>query len=154
MPAPRYISIRETDFDTGYEIEQLGQTAGAAAGAVASFVGLVRDQNEGQAVQGLHLQHYPAMTEKVLSDLLDQAEQRWHILASRIIHRIGDLNLTDRIVFVGVASAHRKDAFEACEFLMDFLKTQAPFWKKERRSDGSRWLDARRQDDQAAERWK
>lgn len=144
------ISVQEADFDVGRETEALN--AGALdAGAVASFVGLVR--GEGRALSAMRLEHYPGMTEKALAGIVDTALQRWPLLAVRVIHRYGSLKPGDRIVFVAVAAKHRGDAFTACEFIMDYLKTQAPFWKKEETADGGRWVEARESDDDAAARW-
>lgn len=147
------ISVQKNDFDVGQEYSAL--TAGsAAAGAVVFFVGRVRDFNDGRSVIGLSLEHYPGMTERVLEQLLDEAKQRWQLVSARIVHRVGDLQLGDQIVFVGVSSAHREYAFQAAEFLMDFLKTQAPFWKKELTEVGSIWVGANSKDEKASERWK
>jgi molybdopterin synthase catalytic subunit len=121
---------------------------------MASFVGLVRDMNEGDAVAVLELEHYPGMTEKTINAILDEACRRWSLQAIRVIHRIGRLQPTDQIVWVGAASAHREAALQACAFVMDFLKTQAPFWKKEATPKGPRWVEARSSDETAAERWK
>lgn len=147
------ISIQHADFDAGIEIAQL-RAANRSTGAVASFVGVVSDINESAEVSSLALEHYPGMTEKTIADIIAQAKQRWPLLAVRVIHRIGELHTTDQIVFVGVASRHRGAAFSACEFIMDFLKTQAPFWKKEKTVAGERWIDARSSDDDAASRWR
>lgn len=147
------ISVQEQDFDVGAEYQQLieGDTG---AGAVVFFVGRVRDMNLDQSVSGLYLEHYSGMTEKVLNDILTEARQRWDVIAVKIIHRIGQLALGDQIVFVGVASAHRSSAFQAAEFLIDFLKNQAPFWKKELNSRGhSVWLDAQEKDEVSSRRW-
>lgn len=147
------ISVQTADFDLSEETRLLneGQTG---VGATVAFVGLVRDNNLDDQVSGLHLQHYPGMTEKALSSIVEQAEQRWEILNATVIHRIGDLSTTDQIVLVAVSSPHRGDAFAACEFIMDYLKTEAPFWKKERLNDGSyRWLEVRGSDQEAAGRW-
>jgi molybdopterin synthase catalytic subunit len=142
------VDVREADFDAGAEIAAL--TAGDAdAGAVASFVGLVR----GGEVAAMTLEHYPAMTTAALADIVARARERWQLRRVRVIHRIGRLLPGERIVFVGVASSHRHDAFAACEFIMDYLKTQAPFWKKEETPQGARWVDAREADDVAAARW-
>ena len=152
------ISVQEADFDAGAEIAALS-TGREDVGAVASFVGLVRaDKTAGtsagaNAVQAMTLEHYPGMTEKALQEIVVQAEARWELLGVRVIHRVGRLRSGDRIVFVAVASSHRGDAFAACEFIMDFLKTRAPFWKKEETPQGARWVDARESDDAAAERW-
>ncbi len=146
------IAVREADFDVGAETAAL--TAGdLSAGAVASFVGLVRDRNDGSGVAAMTLEHYPGMTEKALAAIVDEARGRWEIKAVRVIHRVGPLLPGDRIVYVGVSSAHRGEAFAACEFIMDYLKTRAPFWKKEDTPDGGRWVDARESDDSAAGRW-
>ncbi len=147
------IQVSETDFDPGVEIAAL-HAGQPKVGAVASFVGLVRDLNEGDAVATLTLEHYPAMTEKSLREIIAEAENRWSLLDVTVIHRIGRLLPLERIVFVGVASMHRGDAFAACEFIMDYLKTRAPFWKKEGTPQGERWLAARGSDEAAADRWK
>lgn len=145
------VSVPYDDFDVGEEYAQLAQ--GTQAGAVVTFVGKVRDMNLGDDVTGLSLEHYPGMTERSLINICEQAKQRWPLLNIRVIHRVGELDLGDQIVFVGVSSVHRSAAFEACEFVMDYLKTQAPFWKKERTGDGARWLESRNCDAKAAERW-
>ncbi len=146
------VSVQEADFDVGAEIAAL--TAGdARAGAVASFVGLVRDVNEGAGVVEMTLEHYPGMTEKALAEIVAEAQARWDIYAVRVIHRVGRLLPCERIVFVAVSSAHRGEAFAACEFIMDYLKTRAPFWKREVTPAGARWVDARESDDSAAQRW-
>ncbi|EGA69644.1 molybdenum cofactor biosynthesis protein E [Vibrio sinaloensis DSM 21326] len=145
------VSVLVDDFSVGDEYQALAQ--GSAAGAVVTFVGKVRDMNLGDNVTGLSLEHYPGMTEKALSEICDQAEQRWPLLNVRVIHRVGDLDIGDQIVFVGVSSAHRGAAFEACEFIMDYLKTKAPFWKKERTTQETRWVESRDSDAKAAERW-
>jgi molybdopterin synthase catalytic subunit len=146
------VKVQAQDFDVGRELDAL--TAGRRdVGAVASFVGLVRDANDGHAIQGMTLEHYPGMTEKALEDICAQAHARWELLGTLVIHRVGPLAPGDRIVLVGVASGHRGEAFAACEFIMDYLKTRAPFWKKEDTPQGGRWVDARESDDQAAERW-
>ena len=145
------ISVQFEDFSVAEEYAQLSQ--GTDAGAVVTFVGKVRDFNQGDAVTGLSLEHYPGMTEKSLEEIVLQARERWPLLKTRVIHRVGDLALGDQIVFVGVTSAHRGAAFEACEFIMDYLKTRAPFWKKEQTPDESRWVDARETDTSAADRW-
>lgn len=124
-------------------------------GAVVFFVGRVRDLNEGEAVRRLHLEHYPGMTESVLHQLAEQAAVRWPLNRVRVVHRVGDLHPSDQIVFVGVSSPHRQAAFDGAAFVMDVLKTEAPFWKKETGPDGtSRWLDARQSDTTLAERWR
>ena len=146
------ISVQEADFDPGAELAAL--SAGRRdVGALANFVGLVRDANDGSGVSAMTLEHYPGMTEKALGEIVEQAQQRWALLDVRVIHRVGRLEPGDRIVFVGVASAHRGDAFAACEFIMDYLKTRAPFWKREDTDAGTRWVEGRDSDQQAAARW-
>ncbi|MCB1737674.1 MAG: molybdopterin synthase catalytic subunit MoaE [Gammaproteobacteria bacterium] len=145
------ISIQADDFDTGAEIAALH--ASADVGAVASFLGCVRDNNDDNNVGTLTLEHYPGMTEKAIAQIIDEAMARWTLLDVTVIHRIGELHPTERIVLVAVSSAHRGEAFAACEFVMDYLKTRAPFWKKEVTPDGDRWVDARATDDEAAARW-
>ena len=147
------IRIQEEPFDTGALIAETHR-ANPKVGAVATFVGLVRDVNEGSDVSGMTLEHYPGMTERAIEGICRDAAERWDILDARVTHRVGNLRPTDPIVIVVVASGHRKDAFEACEFIMDFLKTRAPFWKKERTGSGERWVEARASDDEAAARWK
>jgi len=147
------IRIQAEDFDAGRELEAL--TKGQRdVGAVASFIGVVRDANDGRAVHSMTLEHYPGMTEKALAGICQEAQERWNILDTLVIHRVGPLAPGDRIVLVGVSSAHRGEAFEACEFIMDYLKTRAPFWKKESTPEGDKWVDARDSDDVAAQRWK
>ena len=147
------VRVQQDDFDVGRELEAL--TRGRAdVGGLASFVGLVRDANDGQSIRGMTLEHYPGMTEKALEDICAQAHARWNLIDTLVIHRVGPLVPGDRIVLVGVASAHRGEAFAACEFIMDYLKTRAPFWKKEDTAAGQRWAEARASDDTAAERWK
>jgi molybdopterin synthase catalytic subunit len=150
------VSVQEADFDAGAEIAAL--SAGREdVGAVASFVGLVRADKAvekiGAGVTAMTLEHYPGMTETALEDIVKEARQRWEFFDARVIHRVGRLLPGDRIVLVAVASAHRGEAFAACEFIMDYLKTRAPFWKKEQTPDGGRWVDARESDDHAARRW-
>lgn len=146
------VRVQEKDFDLGQELAAL--TAGRVdVGAVASFVGLVRDRNDGQGVSAMTLEHYPGMTQLALEDIVGQAKVRWDLLDVLVVHRYGRLLPGDKIVLVLVSSAHRGDAFSACEFIMDFLKTSAPFWKKETTPDGSRWVDARDSDTEAAYRW-
>jgi molybdopterin synthase catalytic subunit len=147
------VRIQEADFDAGRELEALTRGRGDV-GAVASFIGLVRDLNEGHAINALALEHYPGMTEKALEGICRDAHARWDILETIVIHRVGKLAPGDRIVLVGVSSAHRGEAFHACEFIMDYLKTRAPFWKKEATPEGDRWVEARASDDAAAQRWK
>ena len=147
------VRVQEADFDLGAEIQRL--TSGdLRIGALASFVGLVRDSNDGAGVARMTLEHYPGMTEKSLAEIVEQARGRWDVMDATVIHRVGELQPGDNIVLVVVASAHRGDAFAACEFIMDFLKTRAPFWKKEETPEGGRWVDARESDDVAAEKWK
>ena len=146
------VRVQTGDFDVGRELEAL--TCGRAdVGGLASFVGLVRDANDGHAVTGMTLEHYPGMTEKALEDICVQASARWDLIDIVVIHRIGPLVPGDRIVMVGVASGHRGEAFAACEFIMDYLKTRAPFWKKEATPAGERWVEARASDEAAERRW-
>lgn len=144
------ISVQTQDFDPGHEIEVLG-ARDEDVGAIASFIGLVR--GEGDAVRAMRLEHYPGMTEKALEEIAATALQRWSVHDIRVIHRIGLLRPGDRIVLVVVSSKHRGDAFAACEFIMDYLKTRAPFWKKEASPEGERWVEARDSDDDSAARW-
>jgi molybdopterin synthase catalytic subunit len=146
------IRVQTQDFDVGAELAQL-RAGDARVGAVASFIGTVRDMNDGSGVSEMELEHYPGMTEKALEDIVAQARARWDIFDALIIHRVGPLRPLDQIVLVAVTSAHRGEAFAACEFMMDFLKTQAPFWKKETTPQGSRWVDARVSDDKALKKW-
>ena len=146
------IRIQEKDFDLSAEIAAL-RKGDPRVGAVVSFLGTVRDMNEGSEVQVLTLEHYAGMTEKALEEILSQAKSRWDIYQALVIHRIGPLLPEDQIVLVAVTSAHRGEAFAACEFIMDFLKTAAPFWKKENTQEGTRWVDARVSDDAAMARW-
>ena len=147
------VRVQTQDFDTGFELSQL-RNARKDTGAVVSFIGQVRDLNDGDNVSQLTLEHYPGMTEKALEAIVSQAQNRWDIFDAIVIHRVGTLQPTDQIVLVAVSSAHRGEAFKACEFIMDYLKTEAPFWKKEVTSTGERWVDARLTDDDARERWK
>ena len=146
------VSIQAEDFDVSYELAQL-RANDARVGAVCSFVGTVRERNEGSDVSSMELEHYPGMTEKSIIAMMEEAAKRFDIHGVRVIHRIGLLQPQDQIVLVAVTSAHRGMSFQACEFLMDYLKTQAPFWKKEVTPDGSRWVDARVSDDKALARW-
>ncbi len=146
------ILVQPQDFEHAEEYQRL-KNHGTQYGAIATFTGLVRDMNLGANVKGLFLEHYPGMTEKVLEDLALQATQKWSLGAITIIHRIGQLDVNQQIVFVGVSAKHRKEAFEACQFLMDFLKTQAPFWKKELRDDAEYWIEKRQSDDLAVQKW-
>jgi molybdopterin synthase catalytic subunit len=146
------VSVQQEDFDIGAEISAL--TKGRhQVGALATFTGLVRDVNDGSGVHAMTLEHYPGMTENALQEIVAQARDRWDVDGVRVIHRFGRLMPGDQIVFVAVTSAHRGESFAACEFIMDFLKTRAPFWKREETPDGARWVDARDTDDSAAERW-
>ena len=149
---PARVSIQSADFDLGVEIAAL-RAGDAGIGAVASFVGTVRDGNDGSTVSALELEHYPGMTEHAIEAMIDEALRRFDLRAARVVHRVGKLAVGDQIVLVAVSSAHRGTAFQACEFLMDYLKTQAPFWKKETTPAGSRWVDARVADDAALARW-
>ncbi len=144
--------VQAEDFDIGAEIAAF-RRADPGIGAIASFIGLVRDVNAGDTVSGMTLEHYPGMTEKALAAIVDEARQRWNIIDALVIHRIGELKPLDQIVLVVVSGAHRGAAFAACEFIMDYLKTQAPFWKKELTAAGARWVEARTADVQAAGRW-
>ena len=146
------ISVQTEDFDAGAELAQM-RLAHPEVGALVSFVGQVRDLNDGAMVSGMHLEHYPGMTEKALSGIASQAMQRWELADALVIHRYGDLKPLDQIVLVVVASAHRQAAFAACEFIMDYLKTEAPFWKKESTPEGERWVDAKEVDEVAKSRW-
>ncbi len=147
------VRVQTEDFDVGAEIAAL-RAGDPRVGAVASFIGTVRDVNEGTGVSTLTLEHYPGMTEKSLDEICAQAKARWDILDTLVIHRVGEMQPLDQMVLVAVTSAHRGEAFAACVFIMDFLKTRAPFWKKERTPQGERWVDARASDDAAAERWR
>ena len=147
------VRVQTQDFDIGAEIAAF-RRADAGVGAVASFIGLVRDVNEGDAVTGMTLEHYPGMTEKALEGIVAEAKGRWDIIDALVIHRVGELKPLDQIVLVVVTGAHRGDAFAACEFIMDYLKTQAPFWKKEATATGGQWVDAREGDDIKAARWR
>lgn len=146
------IFVQTEDFDLSTEVAKL-RAHNPAVGAVVSFVGVVRDLNEGADVQAMELEHYPGMTEKALQDIVDQALNRWPLMDVLVIHRVGLLLPLDQIVLVAVTSKHRGDAFAACEFVMDYLKTQAPFWKKETTAQGERWVDARETDDAALAKW-
>jgi molybdopterin synthase catalytic subunit len=146
------VTIQSQDFDLGAEVAAL-RAGNAAVGAVAAFVGTVRDRNDGSGVASMELEHYPGMTERAIEAMIDDAVQRFGIDGARVVHRIGLLQPLDQIMMVAVTSAHRGSAFQACEFLMDYLKTQAPFWKKEQTPAGARWVDARVADDAALQRW-
>jgi len=144
--------VQTGDFDIGAEIAAM-RRENPKVGAVASFIGVVRDLNEGDRVAEMTLEHYPGLTEKALEKIVAEARSRWNIYDALVIHRVGTLKPGDQIVLVVVTGAHRGEAFEACEFLMDYLKTRAPFWKKERTAAGARWVEARESDDLAADRW-
>jgi molybdopterin synthase catalytic subunit len=147
------VRVQTEDFDAGRELAALrGQDR--SVGAVAAFIGIVRDVNANASVASMTLEHYPGMTEKALVAIIDDAKSRWDIADAIVIHRVGALKPTDQIVLVGVASAHRGEAFAACEFIIDYLKTQAPFWKKEDTPEGTRWVEPRASDDEAAARWR
>lgn len=146
------VRIQTEDFDLTSEVNQL-RVANPKVGAVVTFVGTVRDLNEGADVAEMELEHYPGMTEKSLQDIVAQARARWEFFDALVIHRIGPLKPLDQIVLVAITSSHRGEAFSACEFIMDYLKTAAPFWKKEQTPDGARWVDARESDDHALEKW-
>jgi molybdopterin synthase catalytic subunit len=146
------VSVQAEDFDAGREIALLSEGR-TNVGAVASLVGLVRDTNEGSGITDMTLEHYPGMTEKALEEIVAKASSRWPILGARVIHRYGRLMPGARIVLVAVAATHRGEAFQAAEFIMDYLKTQAPFWKKESTPEGGRWVDARESDAAAQARW-
>ena len=147
------VLVQREDFDVGAEVEVLAR-GNPKVGAVASFIGLVRDVNDDAAVRTMTLEHYPGMTERSIAQIVEEARTRWDVIDCTVIHRYGELKPADRIVLVAVASGHRGDAFEACEFIMDYLKTRAPFWKKEQTPQGARWVEARTGDDDAAARWK
>ena len=146
------VRVQTGDFDVGREMATLRQ-GNPRIGAIASFVGVVRDLNDGERVSSMFLEHYPGMTERELEKICAEAKARWRILETLVVHRVGELAPTDQIVLVIVTSGHRGEAFAACEFIMDYLKTRAPFWKREETPDGSRWVEARTSDDEAAARW-
>lgn len=146
------IKVQTEDFNQQIEYDRLRKES--HTGAIVTFTGLVRDINQGEKISALTLEHYPAMTEKALHEIVEKAKLRWSLIDVSVIHRVGELQLLDQIVFVGVASLHRGDAFAACEFIMDYLKTQAPFWKKETNSEGEcYWVDARESDQSALNKW-
>lgn len=153
----RYVAVQQEDFDLGHEARQLSQLAGNV-GALCTFTGLVREFQQAAgaepSVDELFLEHYPGMTEKSLREIVDQASARWPLLGCRVIHRVGALHPGDQIVLVATASAHRHAAFESAEFIMDYLKTRAPFWKRQTGAAGSEWVEHRDSDEQAAARWK
>ena len=146
------VRVQQADFDVGAELAAL-RRGNPQIGALASFVGLVRDGNDGSGVSEMTLEHYPGMTEKALAEIVEEASRRWQIIDSLVVHRVGRLLPSEQIVLVAVAGVHRGEAFAACEFIMDYLKTRAPFWKRELTADGARWVAARAVDEQAAERW-
>jgi molybdopterin synthase catalytic subunit len=146
------VRIQTADFDAGAEIAAL-RRGNPKVGAVASFIGVCRDANDGDAVSKMTLEHYPGMTEKALEKIVAEAKGRWNVMDVLVVHRVGELKPTDQIVLVVVAGSHRGEAFAACEFIMDYLKTKAPFWKKEQTPEGTRWVEARTSDDEAAQRW-
>ena len=146
------VRVQNEDFDAGAEIARL-RGGDPKVGAVAAFIGVARDVNDGAAVATLSLEHYPGMTERALEGIVAEARTRWRLIDALVIHRVGALRPTDQIVLVAVTGEHRGDAFAACEFIMDYLKTRAPFWKKEATTEGERWVEARSDDDDAAARW-
>ncbi len=146
------VRVQREDFDAGAEIAKL-RANDPRVGAVASFIGVARDTNDGERVAAMTLEHYPGMTERALEDIVAQAKRRWNVIEILVIHRVGELKPLDQIVLVAVTGSHRGDAFAACEFVMDYLKTEAPFWKKESTPSGARWVEARASDDVARDRW-
>ena len=146
------VSIQTGDFDLGHEVARL-RANDSRIGAVCTFTGTVRDRNDGQSVSSMELEHYPGMTEKAIEAMVDEAVARFAVYGVRVIHRVGLLQPLDQVVMVAVTSEHRGSSFQACEFLMDYLKTQAPFWKKEQTPEGARWVDARVADDAALAKW-
>ena len=148
-----YVGVQTQDFDIAHEY-QLMRHGNQQDGAIVFFTGLVRDFNQGNDVTGLFLEHYPGMTEKALQDIVDQAKSRWPINRVRVIHRVGQLYLADQIVYVAVSGKHREAAFDACRFIMDFLKNRAPFWKKETTTQGDVWVEALEKDKTAMDKWK
>ncbi len=147
------IRIQSEALDPGRELELLRED-NPAIGGIVSFIGLMRDMNQGKQITSLSLEHYPGMTEKALQSIVGQVNQRWDILGSRIVHRVGEMKPTDVIVVVAVASTHRGEAFQACEFIIDYLKSHAPFWKKERTVEGEHWVEARSSDHEAVQKWR
>ncbi len=148
-----HVRVQSEPLDPHREVD-LVRADNPEVGAVVSFIGLMRDINEGDRVESLYLEHYPGMTEKALQKIAEEAMARWDLDACRVVHRVGEMRPTDTIVVVAVAGRHRKQAFLGCEFVIDYLKTQAPFWKKETTDQGERWVDARVSDDEAEERWR
>jgi len=151
-PVAVHVAVQHDEFDVGEEIRRL-QGSASDVGGISTFVGVVRDINDDDEVNALYLEHYPGMTEKQIDDILAEAASRWNVLGVTVIHRVGQLYPADPIVFVGIASRHRGDAFDACEFVIDYLKTRATFWKKEQTLDGERWLETRSTDVEAARAW-
>ena len=147
------VRVQEADFDLGAEVARLRE-GDPRIGAVVSFVGTVRDMNDGASVAELELEHYPGMTERSLADIVEQARARWPLYGALVVHRIGPMQPMEQIVLVACSAAHRGEAFAACEFIMDYLKTDAPFWKKEQTPEGARWVDARATDDAAKAKWR
>ena len=152
VPQPARVLICQADFNLADEVATLRATD-KRIGAICTFIGTVRDRNDGLQVSSMELEHYPGMTEKAIEAMIDEAVERFGILGARVVHRIGLLQPLDQVVLVAVTSAHRGTSFQACEFLMDYLKTQAPFWKKEQTTEGARWVDARVSDDAALAKW-
>lgn len=146
------ITIQEADFDLSAELEMLRKQS-PETGALVSFVGLVRDFSDGAKIESIYLEHYPGMCEKALQKIIDEANQRWSLLGVRVIHRVGQLQPCEQIVLVATSSVHRTDAFAACEFIIDYLKTDAPFWKREQTAHGSHWLETKETDEQRMQRW-
>ena len=146
------ITIQEADFDLAAELETL-RKQNPETGALVSFVGLVREFSGGERIESIYLEHYPGMCEKTLQEIIDEANQRWSLLGVRVIHRIGQLQPCEQIVLVATASSHRADAFAACEFIIDYLKTAAPFWKREQTTHGSHWLETKESDEQRMQCW-
>jgi molybdopterin synthase catalytic subunit len=152
IPTMHEVRVQTEDFDLSTELARL-RAGQPGLGAVVSFVGTVRDMNAGSQVSEMELEHYPGMTEQALAAILDQANVRWPLMGSLVIHRVGPLLPLEQIVLVACGAAHRGEAFAACEFIIDYLKTDAPFWKKEQTPDGARWVDARESDDSAKAKW-
>jgi molybdopterin synthase catalytic subunit len=152
IPAMSEVRVQLEDFDLGAELARL-RAGQPGLGAVVSFVGTVRDMNDGSAVSEMELEHYPGMTEQALADIVAQANARWPLMGALVIHRVGPLLPLEQIVLVACGAAHRGEAFAACEFIIDYLKTDAPFWKKEQTPEGARWVDARESDDSAKAKW-
>lgn len=147
-----HVGVQSAPLDPHQEVERL-RAENPSIGAIVSFIGLMRDINDGDQVDGMFLEHYPGMTEKALQKIVEEAVRRWDLDGCRVVHRVGEMHPTDPIVVVAVASRHRKEAFLGCEYVIDYLKTQAPFWKKELTDGGERWVDARVSDDEAEKKW-